>query len=71
MEPYEITNPVPTPEEMADFLGVSRERLIAIRSIMSTPTPAGARHTVRLGRAAASAKIAVKKAKARAKARKA
>jgi hypothetical protein len=40
MEQYVITNPVPTPEEMADFLGVSRDRLAAIRAIMSAPTPA-------------------------------
>jgi hypothetical protein len=29
-----IRNPVPTPEEMAKFLGVSPERLAAVRRIM-------------------------------------
>jgi hypothetical protein len=34
---YTIPNPVPTPEEMAEILGVSPERVEAIRRIMSTP----------------------------------
>jgi len=29
--------PVPTPEEMAEILGMSAERLAAIRRIMNTP----------------------------------
>ncbi len=37
MSVYVIGNPVPTPEEMAEFLGVSPERVAAIRKIMSTP----------------------------------
>jgi DNA-directed RNA polymerase sigma subunit (sigma70/sigma32) len=34
---YTIRNPVPTPEEMAEILGVSPERVEAVRRIMSTP----------------------------------
>ena len=34
-----IGNPVPTPEEMAEILGLSPERVAAVRRIMSTPSP--------------------------------
>jgi hypothetical protein len=37
MIPYIIDNPVPTPEEMAEILGVSPDRVAAVRRIMSTP----------------------------------
>jgi 3-polyprenyl-4-hydroxybenzoate decarboxylase len=33
-----IGNPVPTPEEMAQILGLSSERVAAVRRIMSAPT---------------------------------
>ena len=36
---YIIRTPVPTPEEMADYLGVSRERLAELRRIMESPAP--------------------------------
>ncbi len=39
MAVYTITNPVPTPEEMAEILGMSPERLQTLRKIMSTPVP--------------------------------
>jgi hypothetical protein len=39
MAVYVIRNPVPTPEEMAEILGVSPERVAAIRKIMDTPVP--------------------------------
>ena len=32
-----IGNPVPTPEEMGEILGLSSERVAAVRRIMSTP----------------------------------
>jgi hypothetical protein len=34
-----ITNPVPTPEEMAARLGISNERVSALRKIMGSPSP--------------------------------
>ena len=37
MLPHIIGNPVPTPEEMAKILGVSPDRVAAVRRIMSTP----------------------------------
>ena len=37
---YVITNPVPTPEEMGEILGLSPERVKAVRAIMSKPAPA-------------------------------
>jgi hypothetical protein len=38
--PYVITNPVPTPEEMGEILGLSPDRVKAVRAIMSKPAPA-------------------------------
>jgi hypothetical protein len=35
-----ITNPVPTPEQMGEILGVSPDRVKAVRAIMSKPAPA-------------------------------
>jgi hypothetical protein len=32
-----IGNPVPTPEEMGEILGLSSDRVAAVRRIMSTP----------------------------------
>jgi hypothetical protein len=37
---YVITNPVPTPEEMGEILGLSPDRVKAVRAIMSRPGPA-------------------------------
>jgi hypothetical protein len=34
---YVINNPVPTPEKMGKILGVSSERVEAVRRIMATP----------------------------------
>ena len=34
---YVITNPVPTPEEMGEILGLSPDRVKAVRAIMSRP----------------------------------
>jgi hypothetical protein len=36
---YVITNPVPTPEEMGELLGLSPERVKAVRAIMGRPAP--------------------------------
>ena len=47
-----IGNPVPTPEEMAEILDLSPDRVTAIRRIMSTP--------VRAKKSAAAAKLARK-----------
>jgi hypothetical protein len=33
-----IANPVPTPEEMGRMLGLSSERVAAVRSIMNSPS---------------------------------
>jgi len=38
MSAHVIGNPVPTPEEMGQILGLSSERVVAVRSIMSTPS---------------------------------
>jgi DNA-directed RNA polymerase sigma subunit (sigma70/sigma32) len=38
--PIIISNPVPTPEEMAEILGMSPERVKAIRAIMDAPVRA-------------------------------
>jgi hypothetical protein len=38
MSIHTIGNPVPTPEEMARILGVSAERVAALRKIMDTPS---------------------------------
>jgi hypothetical protein len=35
-----IRNSVPTPEQMGEFLGLSSERVAAVRSIMSAPDKA-------------------------------
>jgi hypothetical protein len=32
-----IANPVPTPEEMGDILGLSSDRVASVRRIMETP----------------------------------
>ena len=37
MSAHIIGNPVPTPEEMGKILGLSSERVAAVRRIMSTP----------------------------------
>lgn len=37
MSAHVIANPVPSPEEMAQILGVSSERVAALRSIMGAP----------------------------------
>jgi hypothetical protein len=37
---YVITNPVPTPEEMGEILGLNPDRVKAVRAIMSRPDPA-------------------------------
>jgi hypothetical protein len=37
MEQIVISNPVPTPEEMAEILGMSPERVVELRRIMDTP----------------------------------
>lgn len=39
MRAYVISNPVPTPEEMGEILGLSSDRVTAVRRIMSTPAP--------------------------------
>lgn len=44
--------PVPTPEEMAEILGVSAERLAAVRRIMNTPVRS--RHNSNNGKAIGS-----------------
>ena len=50
MSAHVIGNPVPTPEEMAQILGLSSERVAAVRRIMSAPTrrksPKGASRAV-------------------------
>ena len=35
---HTISNPVPSPEEMGEILGLSPERVNAVRRIMSTPS---------------------------------
>ena len=40
MAVHVIGNPVPTPEEMGEILGLSPDRVKAIRRIMSTPVRA-------------------------------
>jgi hypothetical protein len=37
MSAHIIGNPVPTPEEMGKILGLSSDRVAAVRRIMSTP----------------------------------
>jgi hypothetical protein len=37
---YVITNPVPTPEEMGEILGLGPDRVSAVRAIMSRPVVA-------------------------------
>ena len=37
MSAHIIANPVPTPEEMGEILGLSPDRVKAVRQIMSTP----------------------------------
>jgi hypothetical protein len=37
MTAHVIGNPVPTPEELAEMLGMSPDRVAAVRRIMSTP----------------------------------
>jgi hypothetical protein len=37
MNLHEISNAVPTPEQMGEFLGLKPERVAAVRSIMSAP----------------------------------
>ena len=37
MSAHVIGNPVPTPEEMGEILGLSSERVAAVRRIMSAP----------------------------------
>lgn len=37
MNVHEISNAVPTPEQMGEFLGLKPERVAVVRSIMSTP----------------------------------
>jgi hypothetical protein len=37
MSAHVIGNPVPTPEEMGEILGLSSDRVAAVRRIMSTP----------------------------------
>ena len=47
-----IGNPVPTPEEMGQYLGLSPERVAAVRIIMSTPSgrksPTGGSYVLRV-----------------------
>ena len=38
MSEHIITNPVPTPEEMAARLGISAERVATLRQIMRSPS---------------------------------
>jgi hypothetical protein len=40
MAVHVIGNPVPTPEEMGEILGLSPDRVKAVRQIMSTPVRA-------------------------------
>ena len=59
MSLHVIQNPVPTPEQMADILGVSRERLAAVRRIMSEPVrrkPSRSSRTVNLNKKNVSCK---------------
>lgn len=51
-----IGNPVPTPEEMGDILGLSPDRVKAIRRIMSTPVRAKKSASARTVRKAAAKK---------------
>jgi len=51
MEPIVISNPVPTPEEMAEILGMSPERVVELRRIMDAPPK---RKTTRRKRALAA-----------------
>jgi hypothetical protein len=53
-----IANPVPSPEEMGEILGLSPERVKAVRAIMSTPE----RAKTSGGAAKVSRKAAKKKA---------
>jgi hypothetical protein len=39
MREHIITNPVPTPEEMAARLGISLDRVAVLRQIMRSPSP--------------------------------
>jgi hypothetical protein len=59
MSAHIIGNPVPTPEEMGEILGLSSERVAAVRRIMSTTAvetgtrrPISARKTARKKKAA-------------------
>jgi hypothetical protein len=59
MSSHVIGNPVPTPEEMGKILGLSSERVAAVRRIMSTPggekgSPISARKTARRKKKAAA-----------------
>jgi hypothetical protein len=39
MSEHVILNPVPTPEQMADLLGISQDRVAALRRIMRSASP--------------------------------
>jgi hypothetical protein len=61
MSAHVIRNPVPTPEQMAKILGISSERVDAVRGIMGSPrTEAGAerekRHSQTAPKAGAKSK---------------
>ncbi len=43
MSVYTIRNGVPTAEEMGEFLGISSERVLAVRSIMEAPVKSKSR----------------------------
>ncbi len=65
MSVHPIPNPVLTPEEMGEFLGISSERVLAVRSIMESPVKSkSATHRTKYRRLAprSAAKKAAKKA---------
>lgn len=66
MSVHTIRNGVPTPEEMGEFLGISSERVSAVRSIMEAPVKsksASSRSSYRrVARRSPAKKAAAKKA---------
>jgi hypothetical protein len=56
-----IANPVPTPEEMGRMLGLSSERVAAVRSIMNSPSGgASSKRSSRSSRVVAAKKSAAR-----------
>jgi hypothetical protein len=56
MSEHVILNPVPTPEQMADLLGISHDRVEALRRIMGSASPSS---PARLAKSSVARKKAV------------